>query len=148
MAAITTWAAATTGCNQNAGCDGAAYMPEPDDPVITDMQLLGQAPNNPWTVLLALSFESPQGTLGRGDALFFANSSTPAKPLGLDGYFSASDVPLDATSGTLAIPLPFAQVAFDSDAAVHLGTKLIDTNNRATNCFSMELNFQLKQASQ
>lgn len=144
-ALIITVAVASAACNRP-GCSGASYDPKPHDPVITQMSYMGQEEDNPWTVLLALNFTSPLGNLGNGEVKFYANSQSPSSPMDLSTYFNASNVSLDATSGLIAIPLPFAQVGFDYDATVRLGTEVVDADNRPSNCYTMDLNFTLSLA--
>jgi len=143
IALVSLFAAA---CNRP-GCDETTYDPQTNDPVITHMSLLGQQSGDPWTLLLSMSFESPPGTAGNGNVLFYVESLTPAPPKQLNTFFDASNVQRNAPSGTIVVPLTFVQVGIDYDATVRLGTRIVDTNNRPSNCYSLDINFQLTNAT-
>ena len=133
-------------CNR-AGCDGTDYDPvnvDPKAPVITNMQLLRQVPESPWTFVFALNFTDADGDLGAGLASFYIGKNTPLSQE-MPKIFPPSEVPMDATSGRLGLTLTFTESGVQDDTTARLETQLTDGANRVSNCFFMDINFALQK---
>jgi hypothetical protein len=135
-------------CNR-AGCDGTAYDAEnvdPKAPVITNMQLLRQVPDSPWTLIFTLNFTDADGDLGAGEANFYIGKNKPLRQ-DMQKIFPPSEVPLDATSGRLGLTLTFTESGVQDDTTARLETQLTDGANRVSNCFFMDINFALQKVT-
>jgi hypothetical protein len=108
------------------------------------MELAGQVLQDPWRVILRTDFADFDGDLGNGRALHYANYKPQAEPeVSLSKVFEATGgVPLNATQGTIALYVRFADTT-TSGSVLHLGTRLIDAAGRKSNCYTVDLAFNL-----
>jgi hypothetical protein len=83
-----------------AGCDDG-YTP-----LLSDLRFDGPAPDSATVLLLSVDFRDGDGNLGTGFLeTFIDGDPTSAGPLDLLPIFLRSDVPVDATDGTLEFVL-------------------------------------------
>ena len=115
-----------TGCQQNA-CNGQIYRPQKGSPVIHDVSLTQPLPENPWQVVLNMNFLDTGGDLGTGTAFVYLQGSPQvARSFSLESYFRASELPLDATSGTVALYMMLPPDAFPDATTVQLDLQVED----------------------
>lgn len=131
------------------GC-GPAACPDDDpdvdegNPVIEEIRLLqGVVSGDPWEMIFAIRFRDASGDLGQGKAKVFLNGSSKALEIDLFDTFRQSGLSLDSQAGTLTLPLRFKD-SVDDGARVLMGTRLIDAAERRSNCYSLELRFDVR----
>ena len=74
----------------------------PDAPVISNLEFLGQAEENPTVLLFSVDFEDRDGDLGDGATTFLLNGETTSiEPLANQPLFIANNLPFEASTGTL-----------------------------------------------
>ncbi|HET6345641.1 MAG TPA: matrixin family metalloprotease [Myxococcota bacterium] len=132
------------GACTTAECDGQTPPLDPLAPLILRMELAGQVLQDPWRVILRTDFADFDGDLGNGKAIYYANYKTEQQSeLLLDRIFeSTGGVPLNATQGTVALYVRFADTT-TSGSVLHLGTRLVDGAGRKSNCYTVDLAFNL-----
>lgn len=125
-------------------CQGAPVELGPHAPMIAGMTLLSSIPSDPWRLILAVDFIDYDGDLGGGTAQVFANGEgAPSSQPDLAPLFSASGgVPLNATSGSFALPLRVANTTPDG-ARLQVMVRLVDSGGNRSNCYRLELGFSL-----
>jgi hypothetical protein len=131
-----------TGCNRST-CIGL-HPPSSDRnaPVIMDIELLPQSIQNPWTMLMALDFKDKDGDLGAGNVLIYVGASGPVQ-LPLAEYFATSELPMDAASGRIGLPLSLGQGAVSDDNVLRLGFQFVDAREHYSNCYAIDLHFEV-----
>jgi hypothetical protein len=141
--AIFTCLAGLSACS-SIECDGRSDMPSAQQPLIAAMRLQGQVLSDPWRLILATDFLAPAGNLADGHAELFANhSSKPTVSPALRPLLQASGVPADgALQGSFALPLRVSEATGDG-ATLHLGTQLVDSDGRRSNCYVLDFSFNL-----
>src|SRR5690349_8767573 len=102
--------AALYGCDGSQACgDHVTASTAPGSPVIDRATVATQLAQDTWTVVLGVDFEDTDGDLGQGDVAFFLNDDSGTRSTqSLPAVFHESAVPVDATAGTLTVPLRFA----------------------------------------
>jgi hypothetical protein len=132
-----------------AGC-GANACPRPGTgtttaPAIDDVRLLQHGvPGDPWELILLASFRDADGDLSPGAADVYLNEKRTPTELTLLDLFRASAVALDSTGGTLTIPLRFSDNVGNGDK-VRLGLQLVDEAGQRSNCYALDLDFEVAQ---
>jgi len=127
-------------CAQNAKTEYA------EAPQITGFSFVEHLNGDPWTLIFSASFADIDGDLGQlGKAEIFLNGKGPPERIELQELFSQSAVAIDATEGTLAIPLRFGE-SIKSGTEVQLGLQFLDANSFRSNCYSIELMFDVSDA--
>ncbi len=101
-----------------------------------------QIPGDPWTVLFGVDFTDPDGDLSAGVAEFFLNSGTSPAVQILSDAFRQSGVTLDETLGTAWMALRFSDT-MDDGTNVRLGLQLVDGAGNRSNCYTLELKFDV-----
>ena len=136
--------AALCACLVLIGCDRPTCLglhPATDDrnaPVLAHMELLEQEVQSPWTLLMALDFTDRDGDLGDGNVLIYVGASTPVV-LPLRDAFTTSELSPNATSGRIGLPLFINQGAVPGDTVLRLGFQLQDARQHYSNCYAMDL---------
>jgi hypothetical protein len=135
--------ASLSGCS-SLECDGRADVPLAQQPLIAAMRLQGQVVSDPWRLIIATDFLAPAGNLADGHAELFANhSSKPTASPALRPLLQASGTPVDgALQGSFALPLRVSEATGDG-ATLHLGTQLVDSDGRRSNCYVLDFSFTL-----
>jgi hypothetical protein len=114
-------------------------------PVIEDVELINNAvPEDPWELVFTARFHDHDRDLGGGFAEVYLNGRETPTVLRLYQVFRQSALPLDAESGTLGLPLRFADTLHDGDR-VRLGLQLLDEEGHRSNCYSLDLRFQVRK---
>ena len=137
-----------TGCGSdgNALCAQNPQNTFAEAPVITDFNLVDTLNGDPWTLIFSVAFTDSNGDLGKlGKAELFLNGNDEPERIDLEEIFSQSAVASDATEGTLAVPLRFGETVTDG-TQVNLGLQLLDANSFRSNCYSLELFFEVASA--
>ena len=143
---------ASLGFSLGCGSDGNAYCGQnpqntfPEAPVITDFSLVDTLNGDPWTLIFSVAFTDTNGDLGKlGKAELFLNGNDQPERIGLAEIFSQSAIAPDAVEGTLAVPLRFGETV-SNGTVVNLGLQLLDANSFRSNCYSLELFFDVASA--
>jgi hypothetical protein len=148
-AAWLAWSAAAALASVAAGCGGNA-CPKPGAgtataPAIDDVRMLRHAvPGDPWELVFIVGFRDGDGDLGGGVADVYLNEKTTPTALELLDLFRASAVALDSTGGALTIPLRFSDNVGNGDK-VRLGLQLVDEAGQRSNCYALDLDFEVIQ---
>lgn len=128
------------------GCNGEKAESVSGSPTVKNFYLLGdRVPGDPWTQVFAVAFSDSDGDLASGQAEFFLNSDEQPNVQELDGVFRQSGVAAAASSGTLWLALRFGDTLPDG-ASVRLSLQLVDAKKHRSNCFSLELDFDVRSA--
>lgn len=126
-----------------------------DAPRIDDMRLIGQLTSDsfpvqsddPWLVILGTQFRDNDGDLGAGEARFFMGDETqPSLTQDMQTVFLQSGVTPDATRGEVWVSLRFSETTPDGTRA-RLGMQLVDAAAQRSNCYSLELSFDVSPVS-
>jgi hypothetical protein len=115
-------------------------------PSLSNFRFVGQAEDSPLVLLLAVDFSDGDGDLGAGSLeTFIDDRPTSAGALPLTALFLESDVPLDATSGTLrfVLELAFADDAAEDGASFALGCRATDAAQRSSSTQTVKLTLDL-----
>jgi hypothetical protein len=108
-----------------------------------------QIPGDPWTVVFGVEFEDSGRDLGSGGhAEFFLNANEEPAAQELDSVFRQSGLVTDASAGAFWVTLRFAEETVEDGTNVRLGLQLIDAGERRSNCFTLELEFDVFPATQ
>jgi hypothetical protein len=108
-----------------------------------------QIPGDPWTVVFGIEFEDRNGDLGSGGrAEFYLNDNDEPTPQELDSVFRQSGLASDAESGAMWVTLRFADETVDDGTRVRLGIQLVDAAELRSNCFTLDLEFDVSPAEQ
>jgi hypothetical protein len=94
-------------------------------------------------VIFAVGFNDADGDLGDGTAEFFLNGGNAATAIELFDLFRQSGLGVEATSGRIAIPLRFREDVRDG-ASVRIGVQVIDAAAHRSNCYSIDLSFEVE----
>lgn len=115
-------------------------------PSIDKLWLVDHAmPDDPWALVLALTFHDSTGDLGPGNASIYINGHDQPATLDLFPSFRESALAPDSTSGTLTLPaIRISNVS--NDDTVRLGVRLTDADGRRGNCYGLDLTFGVKAA--
>jgi len=141
---------AASGCSSTR-CGDLEVSDETNAPKLVAFYVLPdekQMPGDPWTVLFGVESKDANGDLGGGQAEFFLNSETEATKQDLDTVFRQSGVELDATRAEVYMTLRFAENTVDDGAQVRLGLQLVDAQGLRSNCFTLELEFDVFPAAE
>jgi hypothetical protein len=134
------------GSDDNAHCAQNPQNTFSEAPIITDFSLVETLKGDPWTLIFSLSFTDSNGDLGQlGKAEIFLNGNDTPERIELQEIFSQSAVESGATEGTLALPLRFGESLADG-TQVNLGLQILDANSFRSNCFSLDLFFEVGAA--
>lgn len=149
LAAWLTWPAAVALAGLAVGCGGNACPRRGDGtataPAIDDVRMLRHAvPGDPWELVFTVGFRDGDGDLGAGVADVYLNEKSTPTALELLDLFRASAVALDSTGGTLTIPLRFSDNVGNGDK-VRLGLQLVDEAGQRSNCYALDLDFEVIQ---
>lgn len=125
-------------------CGGNEGTSSDTAPVLTDVNLVGNLPGDPWNLVFGITFTDAPGDLGTGRGEFFLNSSERAEVVQLQSQFEKSSVPLDARSGQIAVTLRFPE-SIDDDDTVDFSSQVIDQAGERSNCFALELHFDVTE---
>ncbi len=124
-------------------CDDLERDETGDAPLVNDFYVLDAAvPGDPWSVLVAVEFEDDDGDLGQGVIKFLLNSGDEPVEQELTGVFRQSGLALDATSGALWTNIRFADTLRDNTRA-KLGMQVVDGAGNHSNCYTLELRFDV-----
>lgn len=145
------WSAAAALAGVAAGCGGNA-CPRPASgtataPAIDSVRMLRNAvPGDPWELVFTVGFRDSDGDLGGGVVDVYLNEKTTPTALELLDLFRGSAVALDSTGGTLTIPLRFSNNVGNGDK-VRLGLQLVDEAGQRSNCYALDLDFEVIQVA-
>ena len=135
--------ASLCGCGSEE-CDGVPVVPAAGAPLILGMALVEQVSNDPWRIILAADFADTDGDLGGGVVNFYSNHNTePTLSQSLSRVYGTSGgIDPNAQTGRLGLLLRFPQNTL-SDSQLHLGTQLVDAASNRSNCYTIDLGFNL-----
>jgi hypothetical protein len=130
------------------GCDGVAGQ-NPNAPRITNLEIVGNYPDDPWTLILAIDFVGASPSLIDGYGLFYVGASTDPLRLPLQQPFEQAALPGGAPSGRLGVLFPFNSGLVQDGDLLRLGVQLEDSsaNSRRaarSNCYNMDLSFDVR----
>lgn len=127
-----------------AACESPPCSLEPSPginaPKLTEFDVAGQIPTDPYTVVFRVGFEDRDGDLGQGGILFYLNGQASENQVLLADRFRQHGLPLDAQEGEVGVPLRFKETLSDG-AQVVIGAQLVDTNEQVSNCGAFNLSF-------
>ncbi|MEK7706227.1 MAG: hypothetical protein AAB426_14805 [Myxococcota bacterium] len=124
-------------------------------PEIDDLWLVGQLTRDsypvqsedPWLAVLGVHFRDREGDLRDGKVRFYMGGDTqPSLTQDLQTLLLQSGVPVDALDGELWASLRFAESTPDGTRA-HLGVQLEDAAGHDSNCYTLELAFDVRAVS-
>jgi hypothetical protein len=136
------------GCGESA-CGGFEQTESRDAPLIKELRLASQLTGDPWTAIFGLLFQDANGDLGNssnGTAEFYLNGESAAV-VSLSELFQQNGVAGESTSGELAIPLRFSEGISDG-ASARLALQLSDHERNLSNCYALELEFDVTAVPQ
>jgi len=137
-------------CGSNT-CGGQARTEDGNAPAVTRFYVLSedkQIPGDPWTVLFGVEFNDITGDLGPGGrAEFYLNSNTEASEQELDRVFRQNGLLPGATEGAFWVYLRFAEETVDDGTQVRLGVQLVDAAELRSNCYTLDLEFDVYPAA-
>ncbi len=132
-------------------CGGQARSDDAGAPEVSSFFVLSedrQIPGDPWTVLFGIDFLDPNGDLGEsGAAEFYLNSNPEPTAQPLDRVFRQNGLQPSATEGAFWVTLRFAEATVDDGTRVRLGVQLIDGALLRSNCYTLDLEFDVFPAS-
>ncbi|MBI5509196.1 MAG: hypothetical protein HY903_10620 [Deltaproteobacteria bacterium] len=135
-------AAFGAGCGDTR-CGGNDRQEGGGAPVLENFFLVPeQVPGDPWTIILGADFTDDDGDLGSGKADFYLNEDTQPTEQELTDVFRQSGVGLSEKSGSLWMALRFASTV-RSGTTVRLGLQLVDKAGRYSNCYTLDLDFEV-----
>ncbi|MEE8409793.1 MAG: hypothetical protein V3T05_09325 [Myxococcota bacterium] len=130
------------GCSSDV-CGGNEPTDQQNAPWVDNFWVLDlQIPGDPWTVLFGIDFTDPNGDLGVGAAEFFLNAGTNPAVQPLVDAFRQSGVSPDETRGSVWMALRFSDT-MDDGTEVSLGLQLVDGDDNRSNCYSLDLRFDV-----
>lgn len=135
----------SSGCGP-ARCNGQDADSTAGAPRVSRFYVLDQqVPGDPWTVVFGVDFEDSEGDLGGGLAELYMNSATEPSPTqALAEVMAQSGLPQNATSGSFWMRLRFDESTIEDGTSVWLGLQLLDSAGRRSNCYSVELEFDVQ----
>jgi hypothetical protein len=135
------------GCGADA-CAEAEPDESDDAPEVSSVKLLEDAvPGDPWEIVFVTTFRDTDGDLGTGLAHVYLNGEPePAIELPMRDVFRQSALALDATSGKVTVPLRFADTVPDG-SEVRMGLMVVDAAGHESNCYRIDLEFEVKRIS-
>ena len=133
-------------CGQDACPNASASSDAAGAPRIEKLWLIDHAmPDDPWALVLALTFRDSKGDLSNGSVSVYVNGhDTPAK-LDLLASFRDSALAEDSAAGTLTLPAIRISNVSNGDS-VRLGARLTDASGLQSNCYSLDLDFSVTAA--
>ncbi len=108
------------------------------------MGLIEQVPNDPWRIVLAANFVDTDGDLSAGVVNFYSNHSTSltlSQPMSRV-FNTSGGIDPNAQVGRVGLLLRFPQDTLN-DSQLHLGTQLVDAASNRSNCYTIDLGFNL-----
>ncbi len=153
MTSTGAWAAAIavtlgamlSGC-EGTRCGGNERDEAADAPVLLSFYMLDetrQIPDDPWTVVFGAEFEDPDANLAAGAAEFYLNANPEPATQPMDQVFRQSGIAAGEPRGAFWATLRFAEETVDDGTRVRLGLQLIDGAELRSNCFTLELAFDV-----
>jgi hypothetical protein len=128
------------------GCEPDRCPTAGDDsdsaPRITDFRLHGGLEGDPWTQVFAVEFQDSDGNLSGGDIEFYLNGRLETPAITVADLFRAAALPLDATTGALAVPLVFKGIA--DGTSTWLALQFLDANRERSNCYALDVAFAVE----
>jgi hypothetical protein len=136
------------GCGQEACPNVDDQKVTTDSPIIDNLWLIDHAmPDDPWALVLALTFQDKNGDLSSGSAAIYINNRHE-KPTTVDLFPSFRDSALLPGSTTGTLTLPTIRITNVSDGqTIRLGVRLTDGSKHSSNCYDLDLNFRVKTAA-
>jgi hypothetical protein len=129
-------------------CAGLEADESPGTPVVDNFWVLEQQiPGDPWTVLFGVDYTDDDGDLGTGSAEFYLNESKDAAVQDMVDAFRQSGVQPGQTSGSVWMALRFSDTV-DDGTHVTLGLQLVDAAGHRSNCYTVELRFDVEPVAQ
>jgi hypothetical protein len=123
-------------CSALSGCDDGVT------PILSNLRFDGPAKDSATVLLLSVDFHDSTGDLGNGALETFIDSTpTSAGALDLVPIFLRSDVPIDATDGTLQFVLELSLGASPppSGTTFHLGVRATDVAGNTSSTVEIPL---------
>jgi hypothetical protein len=137
-------------CGTNT-CGGKAPTDNANAPTVSSFSVLSkdqQIPGDPWTVVFGVHFADLDGDLGVGGrAEFYLNSNVEPMDHELDQVFRQNGLLSNATEGAFWVHLRFAEATVDDGTQVRLGIQLVDTADLRSNCYTLDLKFDVYPAA-
>jgi hypothetical protein len=128
-------------------CAGLEANGEPGTPAVESFWVLEhQIEGDPWTVLFGADFTDEDGDLGGGVAEFYLNQSAKPAVQEMEDAFRQSGVQEGETAGSVWMALRFADTIEDG-TGVTLGLQLVDAAGHRSNCYTVELRFDVEQVA-
>lgn len=135
-----------------AACDRPTCLgmhPATDDrnaPVLARIELLQQPDTVPWMLMMAVDFTDRDGDSGNGNMLVYVGAGAPVS-MPLADYFETSELDLSSTSGRFGLPLFINQGAVQGDTVLRLGFQMQDEREHYSNCYAMDLVYDVTAAT-
>ncbi len=133
-------------CDKSLACgDDVAVSGQATAPRILDASVTSQLAQDPWTLVLAVTFNDANGDLADGSVVFYlARQSESAATQSLVPAFKQSALDAGAVEGTLVLPLRFDDDVEDG-TEVDLGLQLVDGASLRSNCYGLSLAFEVSR---
>lgn len=145
---VTALLAASASACGGGHCAGLEADEAPGTPVVDNFWLLEhQIPGDPWTVLFGVDYTDDDGDLGTGSAEFYLNENKQPAVQDMVDAFRQSGVQPGETLGSLWMALRFSET-IDDGTDVTLGLQLVDAAGHRSNCYTVELRFDVKPVAQ
>lgn len=129
------------------GCDGEDVDLTDSSPRVLAMDLrTDPVSGDPWEMVFVVDFTDADGDLANGKAQFFVGSSSQATELDLFDLFRQSGLAPESTRGKVGVALRFGDNVPDG-RTVRLSLQLIDQSKNRSNCYSLDLKFDVKPVS-
>ncbi|HSI04934.1 MAG: hypothetical protein ACAI38_15555 [Myxococcota bacterium] len=133
-------------CDKPLACgDQVAVSDQPEAPRIVEVSLPTQLAQDPWTLVLALTFHDANADLSGGSVVFYLGSEgESAATQALLPAFKLSALDEGSVDGTLTVPLRFDDDVEDG-TDVDLGLQLVDGASLRSNCYGLSLAFEVNR---
>jgi hypothetical protein len=135
-----------SGCDKPLACgDKVAVSKAPEAPHILTASIPAQLAQDTWTLVLAVDFSDPDADLADGSVVFYLDEdSDSATSQPLRPAFKQSALEESVSDGTLILPLRFDD-GINDGTNVHLGLQLVDGASLRSNCYGLEIDFEVSR---
>ncbi|MBN1962314.1 MAG: hypothetical protein JW841_15370 [Deltaproteobacteria bacterium] len=132
------------GCGQDACPPADGQTNTPSSPKIERIWLIDHPmPDDPWAIVLALSFSDKEGDLQNGSATIYLNGDQTPVTLNLLSSFRDNAIDPNSTSGTITLPVIRMSNIYNNQV-IRLGVRIIDEQQYQSNCYSIDLKYSVK----
>jgi hypothetical protein len=127
-------------------CGGRERSTDVYAPEITAFEVLpSELGADPWTVFLGITFTDANGDLGNSGhtEVFIDANDEPAIQEELREVFQRSNLELDAARGEFWVAVVFGDGSMQDGSTVRTSIQLVDGAALRSNCYSLDLQFQV-----